>query len=103
MELLSHPFRLNANGTVATVTEDSDQSDAELLAILAMTRKGERVMAPDFGTTDPVFDGIGLAELNVGLRDYGPDLTITDVRITYPNDTTQRVELVFDTADDDQE
>lgn len=104
MELLSHPFRLTANGSVATVTDDTDQAAAEGLAILAMTRKGERVMAPEFGLTDPAFDEVSVAELNVGLGDYGPgNVTVTGIQVDYPNETTQRVELAFDTTTDEQE
>lgn len=104
MELLSHPFRLTANGAVATVTDDTDQAAAEGLAILAMTRKGERVMAPEFGLTDPAFDAVSVAELNVGLNDYGPGgVSVSGIQVTYPTDSTQRVELTFDTTTDEQE
>ncbi len=79
------------------MTDDSDQADAEGLAILALTRKGERVMVPTFGTTDPVFDQLSVAELNVGLLDFGPAIHVATVNVSHPTDTTQRVELSFDT------
>ena len=49
MELLSHPFRLERNGSAATVTDGSDEANAEGIAILAMTRRGERDLVPEFG------------------------------------------------------
>ena len=98
MELLSHPFRLAPNGSVATVTDGTDAADAEGLAILALTLKGERIMVPTFGVTDPVADSLSVAELNVGLQDFGPNVTVSGVHVTHPSDSTQRVELSFDTT-----
>lgn len=96
MDLLSHPFRLEANGAAATVLDGTDEAHAEAVAVLILTRKGERDLVPDFGVTDPVYDDLSLAEVNVGLLDYGPDVRVTDARITYPSDRTERVELVFE-------
>lgn len=103
MELLSHPFRLERNGSVATVTDGTDEANAEGIAVLALTRKGERDLVPDFGLTDPAFDSVTLADLNIGLLDYGPTVEVTDVTFTYPNDWTQRVVLAFDTDTDADE
>lgn len=96
MELLSHPFRLEANGAVATVEDDTEEAYAEGIAVLALTRKGERDLVPDFGLTDPAFDELSLAELNVGLADFGPPVEVTDVTIAYPSDTTERVVIAFE-------
>lgn len=101
MDLLSHPFRLEPNGHVAKVEDDTEEAYAEGIAILALTRKGERPLVPGFGLTDPTFDGLSLSELNIALADYGPPVEVTDVAITYPNDRTERVELAF--AVDDEE
>lgn len=103
MELLSHPFRLERNGSAATVTDGSDEANAEGIAILAMTRRGERDLVPEFGIADPTFDAVTIADLNTGLHDYGPTVEVTDVTISYPNDRTQRVELAFDTDTADEE
>lgn len=96
MDLLSHPFRLEANGAVATVEDGTDEAYAEGIAVLAMTRKGERDLVPGFGVTDPAYTGLDLAELNVGLLDYGPPVTVVDADVTYPTATIERVELVFE-------
>lgn len=96
MDVISHPFRLAANGTVATVLDGDTDANAEAVAILAMTRKGERPLVPSFGTSDPVYDEVDLAELNVGLLDFGPAVRITDLTVTYPSDRTERVELAFE-------
>lgn len=96
MDLLSHPFRLEPNGSVATVEDGTEEAAAEGIAVFILTRKGERDLVPDFGLTDPTFDELSLAELNVGLADFGPEVTVTDVAITYPNDRIERIELAFD-------
>lgn len=103
MELISHPFRLERNGSIATVTDGSDEANAEGIAILALTRRGERDLVPEFGIADPTFDAVTLADLNAGLTDYGPAVEVTDVTTTYPTDRTQRVELAFDTDTADEE
>lgn len=95
MDLISHPFRLEANGAVATVEDGTEEAAAEGIAVLVLTRRGERDLVPGFGMTDPTFDELSVAELNVGLAEYGPDVIVTDVAITYPNDRTERVELAF--------
>lgn len=99
MDLLSHPFRLVANGAVATVAEGTEEANAEGIAILCLTHKGERDLVPEYGVTDPVFDDLSLAEVNVGLTDYGPPVTVTNVTVTHPNDRTERVELAFESQE----
>lgn len=95
MDLISHPFRLEANGSIATVEDGTEEAAAEGIAILVLTRLGERALVPGFGMSDPTFDELSLAELNVGLADYGPDVTVTDVVKSHPNDRTERIELTF--------
>lgn len=95
MDLLSHPFRLEANGAVATVEDGTEEAAAEGIAVLVLTRRGERDLVPGFGMTDPTFDALSVAELNVGLAEYSPDVIVTDVAITYTTDRTERIELAF--------
>jgi len=96
MRLLSHPFRLTPGGDVATVEDGTEDAAAEALAVLVLTRKGERELVPDFGVTDPTAQGLNLAELAVGLIDYGPSgVTVEEVTVTYPTDTLERVELTI--------
>lgn len=95
MYLLSHPFRLEANGAVATVLDGSEEAAAEGIAVLILTRKGERPLVPEFGVTDPVYDRLSLAEVNVGLTDYGPPARVTEFTTSNPDDRTERVEIAF--------
>lgn len=96
MRLLSYPFRLAPGGEVATVEEGTEDAAAEALAVLCLTRKGERTLVPDFGVTDPTHHRLSLGEVAVGLLDYGPDgVTVEAIEVTYPSDTLERVELTI--------
>lgn len=81
--LLSHPFRLGPGGSIATVEQHSDQHHAEAIAVLMSTRRGERVLAPTFGTSDPAFAEVDAGELAAQVALFGPPVTITDVDTKY--------------------
>lgn len=96
MDLLSHPFRLAADGSVATVEDDTDEAKLEAVAVLVLTHKGERDLVPGYGMTDPTFSDVDLAELNLGLADYGPDVTVAGITATPVDDTTTRVVITLE-------
>jgi phage baseplate assembly protein W len=52
---LSEPVRADVRGTLA-VTGDREQIVAESIMAIVGTRKGERVMLPDYGISDYVFE-----------------------------------------------
>lgn len=93
--ILSHPFRLTADGRVATVEQDSDPADIEQIAVLALTRNGERALVPGFGMRDPAFSGFERTELAAALALWGPPVQIATVDITAVDDATQAVEVTF--------
>lgn len=95
MNALSHPFRLGLDGAAATVVVGSDEANLEAVAIHALTRKGERPLVPTFGTTDPVFADVDVAELNASLDTFGPDVTVTDLELEAISDTAVRAVLTF--------
>jgi hypothetical protein len=95
VDLLAHPFRLGPSGAAVTVEDDTDDSYAQGIAVLVLTRRGERVLVPRFGITDPLFDRVALADLNVALKDYGPEVKVVDVATTALSDTVERVALTF--------
>jgi hypothetical protein len=94
--ILSHPFRLALTGAAATVEQDTDQADAEQIAVLALTVRGERPLVPGFGVTDPVGGGFTPAELIAGVTMYGPPRTISTIDTRYASDTEQVVEVVYE-------
>ncbi len=54
---LSHPIRADQRGTLATSANRSEMI-AQSIASIIETRQGERVMVPDYGIPDFVFDVI---------------------------------------------
>lgn len=54
---LSHPFRADVRGTLKT-TAQREAIAAESIQAILETRKGERVMVPDYGIDDFVFSVI---------------------------------------------
>lgn len=93
--ILSHPFRLLGNGSAATVEQSSDEANAEQLAVLALTRRGERPMAPGFGVGIDAFSRPDAAELAAGVALYGPSVHLAGVEVTPRNDTTLDVTVRF--------
>jgi phage baseplate assembly protein W len=53
--VISHPFRADRRGTLATLSDRAAIVEQSIIAILE-TRQGERVMMPDYGIPDFVFD-----------------------------------------------
>lgn len=95
-KILSHPFRLIANGTIATVEQESERADVEQVAVLALTRLGERPLVPSFGVSDPVFARFDVGQLAAGLAAYGPPVTIRSAVSRPVSDTEEVVEVIFD-------
>lgn len=97
MDVISHPFRLAPTGAVATVLDGSTAANTEALAVLALTRKGERVLVPGFGIPDPVFDDVDVAEINAGVAMFGPEgVSVTGITITHPDARTASVRIEFE-------
>jgi hypothetical protein len=95
--ILSHPFRLAANGEVVTVEQFSDTANEEQIAVLMLTRVGERPMAPSFGIHDPAFNGFQPTELAAQLAVWGPPVTLADIAaLPGPDGHSQLVTVEFD-------
>ena len=95
MRILSYPFRLTANGDIATVEQYSAQCTAEQIAMLILTEQGERQMIPAFGIVDPAFDEVDASEIALQVAIYGPNVSVSDVTAYYPDDATLTVNVEF--------
>lgn len=93
---LSFPFRLTPTGDVATVEGGSDAEIDEAIAVLTLTRLGERRMRPTFGIPDPVFaNGLFIGDIQVGLNEHGPEgVRITSLDMT-PESNTQAIATIL--------
>lgn len=79
--LISFPFRLDANGAVATVDQGSDAEIEQQIAVAMMTKPGERITVPTYGVNDPTFNGFLLSALIRQVTDFGPHVTIRKVSV----------------------
>jgi hypothetical protein len=95
MRILSHPFRLAPDGRVATVDQNADQAHAEQLAVLMLTRRGERPLVPSFGITDPTFADLDQAELDGAIDTFGPPIEIGAVDVDHVDASTEQVTVTF--------
>lgn len=77
--ILAYPFRVDAGGSAATVEQNSDVAEVEQVAVIILTRLGERALVPDFGITDPAFAGVNPSELVAAVARWGPPVRLTDV------------------------
>ena len=94
--ILSHPFRLTLTGAAATVRDGSTDANAEGVAVLALTRPGERPMCPNFGVADPAFAGYDAAELSAALHLYGPTgVSVDHISSSPVNDRVAAVTISF--------
>lgn len=96
MQILSHPFRLDGNGSIASVEAESDEGEAEQIAVLALTLLGERPLVPGFGIPDPAFaSAYPSGALVAGLATYGPPVRVQSVEAKPLSDTEVVVEVRF--------
>lgn len=102
MDPFAHPFRVLPNGEFATVPADSDLAYAEELAVLALTRREERPLVPDYGTADPVGDGYDEADVIAQAELYGPPVRVLSVIAEPTSMTTEDVTIVFERDDEEE-
>lgn len=100
--VLSFPFRLTPQGEAAIAPYGSDQEVREAIAALTLTYLGERLLSPEFGITDPAWNGIDPNDVQAGLDNYGPvGVTVTGVE-EEPVTETQTA-YVIEWSHDDEE
>lgn len=93
--ILSFPFRLNGNGTVATVEQGSDQANAEQLAVLLTTIQGERPLALGFGLPDPAFSGIAPGVISAQVAKWGPNVSLASITVVPASQLQSNVTIEF--------
>ena len=80
--VLSYPFRIDPiNQRFATVNSSTDTYKAEQVKSFLRTEKGERVMFPTFGISDPVFHKFNAGEFLETFGEYYSDIPIEEVEI----------------------
>lgn len=102
MRVLSHPFRLDANGSIVTVEQWSPEQASEVAGAVVSTHLGERSMAPLFGIADPVGVGITAAEARAAVELCEPDLRV-DAAVTDTDSSGRQTVRVAVAWRDDEE
>src|SRR5512145_2633921 len=98
--LLSFPFQLGLTGAVTSVEQGSDVWTEQCIAMAMLTRPGERIQVPAFGVNDPAFVGFQVSSLQRHLTDFGPPITITEVKTEPAQEGLERVTVSWRRTDD---
>lgn len=85
MRTIAFPFRINSDGTVASVEHGSNAEAAQLLVALMATHRSEMPLAPQFGIDDPTFGILEPGEISAAVATYFPHINLNDIRLTDPN------------------
>jgi len=88
---INFPFKNSANGFFLDINSDEDAAIKADLMHLILTRKGQRLYLPDFGTELLRFifepnDDLTLSmikdEIKTVVKKYLPNLSITDIKVS---------------------
>ena len=91
--VFAHPFKLDADGAVATVEQWSANQAQQVGVAIVSTRIGERPLAPLFGITDPIIAGVEYDQIAAAVDLCEPDLELVDATIDGPTNSRQVVAL----------
>jgi hypothetical protein len=74
------PFNI-VNGSVASVTDGSIESKAQVVAFAVQTHRGELPLEPTFGITDPSFEPSNIFEARAVVTQFWPEIIIEDFQV----------------------
>jgi hypothetical protein len=94
VKLISYPFRLSVNGSVATIEEGEDYYGDEL-AMLVRTVPGERELVPTYGIQDPTFGAFNRFELLQKISTFGPPIDIVNTSSYFVSDGRVKVNISY--------
>lgn len=78
---LAHPFRLDSAGAAATIRQGTEQHAAEIVQHVIACRVGERPLAPLWGLSDPLGDGVDELDVRSAVDFCEPDVEVISVII----------------------
>ena len=98
--VMSYPFSIDtANSKISTVYTDTDTYKAEQISAFLKTRKNERVLMPEFGIRDPVFDKFDVAAFSVDFLNFYPadkDIVLEEISLLKNAGVVTDVLIQFD-------
>ena len=84
--LISHPFRLLPNGSIAAREDSSTEYLAERIAVVLLVSPGERPLVPIFGVADPAYSNLDVAALTAQMSTFGIPVKIRGITKTINSD-----------------
>lgn len=103
VKLIAFPFRVAKNGSVATREDGSVECLTEEIALLCLTKPGERELVPEYGLNDIEYEGVIQEELASKIALFGPDVNITNLKSSHPREGEQRIVVEYEPLTDDSE
>lgn len=100
--VISFPFRLTPQGTVATVAHGSELEVEEAIAVMTLTLEGERLLTPGFGIPDPTFFGLNAGDLQTCIDEYGPEGVVIEGVENEPLNDTQELSSISWSYEDEE-
>ena len=94
--MISWSFRLDGTGRVASVDPRSDDGQAQRIAEVCRTIKGERPLAVFFGIEDPTWRGLNVSDVAIQVATYGPfDVVVQGIESAPGPNMTQQILVTF--------
>ena len=94
---LSHPFRLDSAGSAAVIPQGGQRHASEVVRHIVSCRVGERPLAPVWGISDSLADGVDEADIRAAIDLCEPDIAVSGVTLTQAP-TSQTLDIVIDAA-----
>lgn len=98
MDVLAFPFGFDSSGRARVVQHDSDECLLQRAAAFVRTRRGELLLAPDYGIDDPALRILHEQEILSGLALYHPEMEINAIAIYQQDDVALIVDLDISAA-----
>jgi hypothetical protein len=95
VDVLSFPFRLTPDGTVAKVEQFSDADVAQKIAFLMQTEPGELPLALHYGISDPSFRTVNATEIEAAISAFYPGVVVNEIRIGVDGSGEAAVNVYF--------
>ena len=78
---LAHPFRIDSGGGAAIVPQGGARQALEVVRHVVACRVGERPLAPEWGVSDPLADGIDEDDVVAAIDLCEPDIAVAGVTL----------------------
>ena len=86
MAIFKIPFSV-VNGSVSKHQSGNIEASAQVVTFAVKTLRGELPMEPTFGISDPVFDPDNAFEAMAVLRQFWPEIVLSDFKISNINNS----------------